>query len=124
MTKFGTRPLDRATAINVAIRDIGRLINFSDRGVALIGFTQRELKRRDVVSLVAEQEIQDVCTAGQPFWFQARIWFEIGDPIGTAEWREISGRYMEAWEARHGAPGNVNEEALPQPRALGKRRAS
>jgi hypothetical protein len=103
MTKFGEHSLDRTAALDLAVRNIGRLINLSDRKVALIGFTKRELKRRDVAPLLYGQQIEEVCTAGQPFWFQRRIWFEISDQLDETEWREFARRHREAWEARYGA---------------------
>jgi hypothetical protein len=43
--------------------------------------------RRDVVAILHDQRTKEVCTAGQPFWFQRRIWFEIG---GAIELEELS----------------------------------
>jgi hypothetical protein len=82
---------------------LGRLINLCDWRHAYIGFTKRELKRRDVARLISGQRTREVCTEGASLWFQARIWFEIDDEIGEAEWREFERRHKKAWEARYGA---------------------
>jgi hypothetical protein len=102
MTTFGG-PVDRATAFTLAARDIGKLLNLPDHGVALIGFTERELKRRDVAPLINGQQLGEVCTAGEPYWFQARIWFEIGAVISKSELKEFQKQYRKAWETRYGA---------------------
>lgn len=88
MTKIGTREVDRVTALKLAVRNVGRLINCNGGG--FIGFTKREIKRRDVASLIGGQPTEEVCTAGQSFWFQARIWFEVGDVITKAELRKFA----------------------------------
>jgi hypothetical protein len=99
MTAYGTRKVDRATAFQLATRNVGRLVNQPPNG-GFIGFTKRDMKRRDVVALIDGQETQDVCTIGLPFWFQARIWFLIGDEITETEWDEITKAHRAAWEAR------------------------
>ena len=76
MTKFGTRMVDHAAALNVVRRNVGRVVDIDDQGT-FIGFTNRELNRRDVACLIDGQQIQEACTEGQPFWFQLRIWFKI-----------------------------------------------
>ena len=43
------------------------------------------MKRRDVVPLIGGQRTEEVCTAGKPFWFQRRVWFEIGGAIERDE---------------------------------------
>ena len=83
MTKIGTREVDRVTAFKLAVRNVGRLMNINGGG--FIGFTKHETKRRDVASLIGGQPTEEVCTEGKPFWFQARIWFEVGDAITKAE---------------------------------------
>src|SRR5262249_14684269 len=105
MTKFGTRMLDRTAALCVAARNVGRLAHLTNNGTnhgrAYIGFTERELKRRDVAPLIVDsQVIEEVCTEGKPFWFQARIWFEIGEEISATEWQE----FIRAASARPSSP--------------------
>jgi hypothetical protein len=81
MTKFGTQLIDRTVALELATRGIGRLMNLTHHSGTdgFIGFTLREMKRRDVASLIAEQQINEICTMGKPLWFQSRVWFCIGD---------------------------------------------
>jgi hypothetical protein len=79
--------IDRTAALKLAARRVGRLLNLAGPCTAagLIGFSQREMKRRDVVPLIDGQRTEEVCTLGKPFWFQRRVWFEIGDAIERNE---------------------------------------
>jgi hypothetical protein len=88
MTAFGTLSIDRLTALKLAARNVGRLVNVRPQG-SFIGFTKRELRRRDVVALIDGQQTEEVCTAGQHFWFQKRTWFEIGDEVTKAEFHKV-----------------------------------
>jgi hypothetical protein len=92
MTEFGTRMIDRTAALKLAVRRVGRLLNLDDPSGAAgcIGFNRREMKRRDVVALIGGQPTEEVCTAGQPFWFQRRVWFEIGVAIERDEIERVA----------------------------------
>ena len=58
-------------------------------GLRQIGFTRRELKRRDVTDLIAGQDTQEICTEGQSRSFQVRSWFLLqGGAITDVEYRQ------------------------------------
>ena len=58
-------------------------------GLRQIGFTRRELKRRDVTDLIAGQDTQEICTEGQSRSFQVRSWFLLkGGAITDVDYRQ------------------------------------
>ena len=85
--KSGGPPPPTAVLSGLARRRVSRLLNLAGPSGAagFIGFSQREMKRRDVVPLIGGQRTEEVCTAGKPFWFQRRVWFEIGGAIERDE---------------------------------------
>jgi hypothetical protein len=88
--EFGTRRVNRVTGLKLAARKVGlvRQLNGRPSARVFIGFNRREMKRRDVAELVGDQPTRKTCTLGLPFWFRARICFDIGGEITNAEWRK------------------------------------
>jgi hypothetical protein len=92
MTTFGTKPLNRKAAIALATKSVGKLCNAEGVG-GMIGFTRRDLKRRNVADLIAGQDTQEICTEGQSMSFQVRSWYLLaGGRVTDAEYRQAGYR--------------------------------
>ena len=104
-----TGDIDRAAALKLAARKVGRLMDFDEmpigRVTPCIGFLDREMTRREVVALIGERQRWRTCFMGAPMWVQRRHWYAIDYP----------GRQQSAPRARRAGGVTVRDDPPANP---------